>query len=213
MVISFFLCLGGYGQAAQVLDRVSLTVTGVDTTMIGKEVIYNEDELYSLIGQTLDLFIVVYDNESPESSVWYNDTGEYKGEGDAADNTMDFMSDGSYLLGHGLLRLLDIFNFVQPAYPYVRQVYAYTGAQTVYDYVFWEDGNSDDFVGSGFSFDFNPDPNFEPYNAVTLYYKGEGDESTLILKGETIVERVIINRPPLPPKAKAPNLLPIGGIR
>ena len=25
MVISFFLCLGGYGQAAQVMDRVSFT--------------------------------------------------------------------------------------------------------------------------------------------------------------------------------------------
>ena len=58
----------------------------------------------SLIGQTLDLFIVVYDNESEESSMWDNDTGDMKWMRCWSSDYMTFMSDASYLLGHGLLR-------------------------------------------------------------------------------------------------------------
>jgi hypothetical protein len=217
MVISFFLCLGGYGQAAQILDRVSFTVVGVDFydsydgPIDDSEFIYDDVEMESLIGQTLNLFIVVYDDASEGASFWNNDNGGYAGPGNSLDPSyMTFMSDASYLLAPGLLRLLDVFNFVQPSYPFIRQVYGHelhSTPTTVYDYVFWEG------EGSGFLFDYTPDDDQNTYGTVTLC-DSQGNKAKISFVGDQdSVQRVIIRRPALPAKAKAPNPLPIGGIR
>jgi hypothetical protein len=204
MVISFFLCSGGYGQAAQLMDRVSFTVESVT---IEGDFSYDDVEMVDLIGQTLDLFVVVYDDTSQNSSVWDNDTGEQIDDSGAPPGGMTFISDGSYLLGRGLLRLLDVFNFVQPSYPSVSQVYGNDDGLTVYDYVFRME------EGSGFLFDYKPDSNVDTYGSIILY-DDEGNKATVWFDGDQdSVQRVIINRPVLPVKAKAPHPLPIGGIR
>ena len=119
MVICFFLCLGGYGQAAQVMDRVSLTVQNV---VVEGDVDYDENVMSDLMYQTIYLFSVIYDNESTESHEWDNDDGEIVDDF-GLDDYMTFISDGSYLLGPDLLSIFNIFNYSPPSYPYVRQVY------------------------------------------------------------------------------------------
>jgi len=134
---------------------------------------------------------------------------------------MTFLSDASYLPGDDLLRILNIFNYVPPLYPNVRQVYNDTyydgyplvteeNPGTTYDYQI-EEGLLE--VGSaGCLFNYYPNVgrargsiHFEDdqRNTATVFFEGDQDS----------VQRVIIRRPALPAKAKAPNPLPIGGIR
>ena len=206
-----------YGQAAQVLDRVSLTVV---STEADEEFVYDAEEMENLIGQTLDLFVVVYDNTSQESHRWDNDTGEIV-DIFGPDVYMTFISDGSYLLGRDLLSIFNIFNYSPPSYPNVRQVYNDTyydgyplvteeNPGTTYDYQIQEGLLGG--VSAGCLFNYYPNVGWA---RGSIHFKDDqGHTATVSFEGDQdSVQRVIIRRPALPAKAKAPNPLPIGGIR
>ncbi len=191
MVISFFLCLGGYGQAAQVMDRVSLTVQNV---VVEKDVNYDEEAMSKLMGQTIYLFSVIYDNESTESHRWNNDTGELE-DTFGPDDYMTFLSDALYSRGDGLLRILNIFNYSLPSYPNVRQVYN----DTYYDglpYVTEENpGTTYDYqIEEGVcGVLFNYYSNNDSASGHIDFIDGEGRSASVQFWGDYTVQRVISN--------------------
>jgi hypothetical protein len=190
MVISFFLCLGGYGQAAQVMDRVSLSVQNVE--VVG-DVSYDEEAMSELMGQTIYLFSVIYDNESTESHRWNNDTGKLEYIFYPDYSYMTFLSDASYLTGDDLLSILNIFNYVPPLYPNVRQVYNDTNYDG-YPYVTPENpGTTYDYqIEEGVcGCLFNYYSNYDSASGHIDFTYGEGRSASVQFWGDYTVERII----------------------